>query len=382
MDKYLIQILKEVNTIIIPGLGALTIVDATSGEVMFMPYLNYDDGKLSQYIAEREGWEENEAKNLIAKYVRDVTTKLDQGDSYDMYEFGSFRKDESGDVQFISWDGKTDSSTPIVENEPKVEQVESVQEIEEKVEEVSSQEAEITEEPIIVSEPEKEMVSEEEQWNDDLDVPPVNFVKEEVKKPILEKAQKDKKGKKKILLPILLLVLLGGATVAVFTMDSIRNKIPFLANHDSKEIQSEVSEKEEAEVNNSEEEPIEDVEETINSDLQTENTDENATTLEEDVNEVPIEEPIETTVQVSSPGKYSVDKKLPVQVIVGSFTEESNAQNKINQMKSLGYEASIIGRYDNLYLVSLASFNSYSEAKAELTTIGGITPHYWVFNKN
>ena len=35
--------------------------------------------------------------------------------------------------------------------------------------------------------------SEKDQWNDDLDVAPLNYVKPKAKKPILEKAEFDKK---------------------------------------------------------------------------------------------------------------------------------------------------------------------------------------------
>ena len=42
MDKYLLLLLKEVNTIIIPDLGALTITNHSTGEIMFMPFLKYD----------------------------------------------------------------------------------------------------------------------------------------------------------------------------------------------------------------------------------------------------------------------------------------------------------------------------------------------------
>ena len=55
MDKYLLSILQEVNTIIIPGLGALTLVNADKGEYMFMSFLKHDDGQLAAYIAEKEG---------------------------------------------------------------------------------------------------------------------------------------------------------------------------------------------------------------------------------------------------------------------------------------------------------------------------------------
>ena len=47
-------------------------------------------------------------------------------------------------------------------------------------------------------EKESEKYSENDQWNDDLDVMPLNYVKPEGKKPIVEKAEFDKKKKKRL----------------------------------------------------------------------------------------------------------------------------------------------------------------------------------------
>src|SRR3989338_5822703 len=112
MNNYLLQLLKEVKTIIIPGLGAITLTNETTGEMMFMPYLKYDDGNLANHIAEKEGMELNDAKNLIAKFVREVTAELDKGNSYDMYQFGSFKKVD-GEVDFVQWSAGTAESAPV-----------------------------------------------------------------------------------------------------------------------------------------------------------------------------------------------------------------------------------------------------------------------------
>jgi hypothetical protein len=149
MDKYLLQILHEINTIIIPDLGALTITNAATGEIMFMSYLKYDDGKLWKHIAEKEGMDENDAKNLIAKYVREIKLKLDQGETYDMYQFGRFFKNNDGDIDFLNWSeipapGSVDeipATAPVV------------------VEEANSEEAN-TEEEVVSAVQEEEIVSE------------------------------------------------------------------------------------------------------------------------------------------------------------------------------------------------------------------------------
>lgn len=115
MDKYLLKILHEVNTIIIPGLGALTVTNHKTGEIMFMSYLKHDDGNLAKHIAEKEGISENDAKNLIAKYVREILAKLDTGDTYDMYQFGRFIK-INGEIDFENWDKYQNSNESSLES--------------------------------------------------------------------------------------------------------------------------------------------------------------------------------------------------------------------------------------------------------------------------
>lgn len=149
MNNYLLQLLKEVNMLIIPGLGAINIINKSTGEFMFMNYMKHDDGTLAKHIAEKEGWELNEAKNLIAKFVREVNAQLDKGETYDMFQFGSFKK-VNGDVEFEQWNANSVvDETPSIEvksEETSVEiTVETKEEIIEKVE--------IPNIPLIIEEP-------------------------------------------------------------------------------------------------------------------------------------------------------------------------------------------------------------------------------------
>ncbi len=138
MNNYLLQILKETKTIIIPGLGALTVTNEATGEMMFMSFLKHDDGNLAKYISEKEGIDINDAKNLIAKYVREIQAEVDKGDKYSMYQFGSFSKVD-GEIVFEQWSAGNESSsveeTAAASEEPKAEEkIQPV--IEEKVEPV------------------------------------------------------------------------------------------------------------------------------------------------------------------------------------------------------------------------------------------------------
>src|SRR5690606_39164664 len=100
--------------------------------------------------------------------------------------------------------------------------------------------------------------------------------------------------------------------------------------------------------------------------------------VEDEIEEQPIES---TPASVTSSAGLRVDKSLPIQVIAGSFAEESNANGLVDQYKKNGYDAAIIGRYDLLYLVSIASFENMESYNASKSTVNGVSQKYWVFRK-
>ena len=145
MEKHLQQILQEVNTIIIPGLGALTVTSHKTGEIMFMPYLKYDDGKLASFIADREGITLDEAKALILKDVAAILNAIEAGNGFNLNGIGSFKKDSSGDIEFKSGVDVETSTAVNVSEDVKVNEEPVVEDVSSKVEE------QIMEEPIIES---------------------------------------------------------------------------------------------------------------------------------------------------------------------------------------------------------------------------------------
>jgi hypothetical protein len=184
MNKYFIQIFREESTVILPGFGALTMTNERTGEIMFMPYLKFDDGKLAGHIAKTEGMDAQDAENMIAKFIRKIQAELDKGESFDIFEFGSFFKNKDGEVEFQtdyknskSSGGSADSTVTAAHVPEVVEEViEEVQEDIPVIEEVRTEE--------VV----EEVISESEA--------PIDDIKAEG--PIQEKkAKKEKKDKKK-----------------------------------------------------------------------------------------------------------------------------------------------------------------------------------------
>ncbi len=430
MDKYLLEILKDVNTIIIPGLGALTITNHDTGEIMFMSYLKHDDGKLASYIAEKEGMEVNDAKNLIAKYVREITTQLDKGESYDMFQFGSFIKD-GDEVDFKNWsEDSTETAVPTTEDS-KEDEEKKVEEkstpvippvVEEKAEEKPEKkdEAEKVEDkkkdetpPPTPKKPRKEEKKDERKQEKVTPVVPISKSTETKAQPLkeepkekelnilekeelsansekLNKLKKEKEeGKKKkkrgagfYILIILLVLLAGGGTYVGIFYDDVKQHIPFLADAPANETEENEAYDEMAETlgldeedNNSEDangsnEEIQ--EETDGGDEMME--DASPETEEKiEVEEAPVAE--ETPVQEQAP--VSTSSGGPFHLIAGSFSSEENANRLVERLKSEGYPARIMFG-SGLHMVSVKSYPTRADANAGKSEVSGVAPKAWV----
>lgn len=431
MNQYLLSILKEVNTIIIPGIGALTITNAATGEIMFMPYLKFDDGKLAQHISEKEGMELNDAKVLVSKYVREIESQLNIGESYDMYQFGSFLKNSDGEIEFKAWNGEKDSegtedviehSTNESEPEPMTDTSIDANDIipetivEENVIVTSPVEPELPREEAVVQEEvnptseetpntlsdenldslnsttefiaEEEAIepniteipqqtiseptyTEEQQWNDDLDLPPINAKIERPKKPIIEKVQKDKKRKSpaKVISISLVFLLIGGGTTVILMRDQLGITIPFLrASKESTEGKSTTSMKST-------------VEEKTATETETTEIDK---TVEKPTTETPVEsereeQNISNTSDMIQTSTGLIDRNKPFHIVGGAFTELSNAERYQKKLSYSGNSSVVIGKFDQLYIVSISAYSNQEEAKNALIEAKVISPNAWIF---
>lgn len=410
MDKYLLDILREINTIIIPDLGALTITDQASGEIMFMPYLKYDDGKLIKHIAEKEGWDENDAKNLVAKYVREIKQTLDQGDTYDMYQFGTFSKNEDGDVQFTSSIRLTEDNSPVTNQETEIKTAPSSETTEPTAPEASAAPASTTEvkkEAVATLVSSKADISSEvkKTQNDklkaekaakikaDKEVAAAKLKAEKEAKAAKLKAEKEAKAKKAaevraaklkaksekkpgdkkkkgvfFWISIILGPLLVLATVAVFLFrEQVSHYLPFLKEHKEKtEISSNQNEENEME----------------SSDEHEENSQNESNAQESDTSEEPSQvNAVETDTEVQVPATNKVVESTSTgvyMIIAGTFSEASNANKYLETVKGQGAtDASIITKGERSTVI-LGRYNTAEEAKQKLSEYQSFAPKAWI----
>lgn len=399
MDKYLQQILHEINTIIIPGLGALTVTKKETGEVMFMPFLKHDDGNLSKIIAVKEGVSENDAKNLIAKYVREITTKLDKGETYDMFQFGRFIK-INGEITFENWNQyqhtaaelnpieliekpavelpETKTNTPIVEEKkvelpqkPLDELLENKNPTEQGSEEESSGDDIINkiltnastikpDENIYISKEEVEKIEKiQEQKTVEPKKPEAKKAEtkantktaKEPKKPNLIKIKK-KRSLGFWLLIILLPLLIGGAVTGFIFKDQV-----LALFGQKKEVMATVDEKKPSEA---EQEAMEEQVELASEEKETPEE----TTPSIETTETPA--PVKTTTKEITSTKSTYDASKPFHIIVGGFVVENNANRFAKKFQDEGKNAMVLGKFDDKFLVSYESFATKEEANAAL----------------
>lgn len=373
MDKYLLEILNNKNTIIIPGLGALTITNKTTGKIKFIPHLTHDDDTLSRHISKLEGIEENDAKNLIAKYVREILAELDKGESYDMYEFGSFFKN-GNEIEFKNWENhqnqKNDSkekAEPVNDNPRQeyltVKTVEPESNTAEKEEKTRA--TEVTNETKAPKKKKQNLtiIQKEELSSNEQKL-------EELKEKNNNNSAKKKKGAGFwMLLSLILLIVLGGVYIAS-NYDEVKQHIPFLADEQSPKDYDGPEKMKETIGQNDAASSIE--EELIVAEPIQENEEKN-----ENVHKELKEEPF-VEKDVSNDATTPPAAQRPFHIIAGAFSSKSNANTLGNKLRAKGYDVKV-GRGRGMHLVSIKSFATHTEAKQALAKFKEVAPNGWVF---
>lgn len=359
MDKYLIDFLKENATLILPGIGALTITNAETGEILFMPFLKHDDGRLAEFIASKEGIDEQQARIQVAQYTREIERKLNTEGTYDIYLFGQFTREADGSFNFA---GLKDVKEPVLPESSPSKEEEKKEPIPEDLvlpvieEHFIPQENEevpvsINKQPLEDQISEQTVYTEEEQWNDDLDLPPINHKPEPQKKAILEKVNPDKKKRNPILIAALSIVVVGIGVLLTYslfynTLEPVVKQPKLSKNKVEAPGKSTTYEEPETAESKPEEITTSDAEQT--NDITSSNVD-----------------------QVNSIKAYHI--------VIGTFRVKENADRYANKQKYAGKTTVSIHEMYGLYLIHLDDFNTRNEADDACTNLRAEYPGAWVY---
>jgi len=402
MEQHILSILKESNTIIIPNLGALTITNQTTGEIMFMPYLKYDDGKLSNYIAEEEGISSDEAKTKITSFTENILNKLTTSGSASLPGIGTFSKGED-DIEF-KHDSNAENTQTIIETSPQVpasetnEEIQNETPIEEVIEPVQEEqnETEIETRPETTPEDQTDITTEDKELDSELTTPSKEEQKAALKaekeaktkaeseakakakaekeakikaeKEAKAKAKAEKKNKKTLnedsnsskpkkkrgivfwILILLVLILGAGGTYVGLNYEDVKDKLPFLSHEKHEEVSEEHDEvSEEHEESN---------------DL--ENNEETTST--------------ESSNETHKTRTHAKSENGAFYIILGTFNEEVNARGLAERLSMEGVNNANVIERDGRYSVIYNKFSTKDAALSELETARTKAKNAWIFS--
>jgi cell division septation protein DedD len=372
MDKFLVELLKINGSVILPDFGTLSVVDEESGELMFNEYLKFNDGKLIAHLCENSTMDEQEAKNTLAKYIRDIQQVLDKGDTYDIFGIGKFKKDSDGSINFIgSLKGNKTESEVILGPSPTPNSDSHSVSVSDShsVSDSDSDSDSDSESSETTSEDSNSATSIQEEKISTPKKPASSIKRKEKVKP--EPKPKKKRGVFFYILAFILLIVAAGGIYIGLNYDEVKAQFGW----DKFKKDDAVAEVITPEADNEQEIIEEPIDEEIVADEIIEEEE------EEEVQAVIVETPIEKPAPkpTVTPTVSSDVSGTPFHVIGGSFGDRNNAENFVNELKSKGYRSHIVGEFNGMHMVSVQSFADRSEAVAFIPTVQNDAPKAWLF---
>lgn len=386
MDKYIIELLKTSNRIIIPELGAFIAKKDEPGTILFNEFLKFNDGVFVGFVAEQENIEKEEALEKTEKFVKEIFLELEKGESHVIENLGEFQKDEKGKIQFTPITSAKEQEVEEKKGKEEKKKAEEAKEAEEKkmkeakkkeeeekkkAEEKEKESVKVTagkaEEPkelIELEEKEKEPVAEEEEIKEEAEELPekeeeIEEVTEEPPGKVEEEKPsfiyEEKKKSKGYLWLLLLLIPIALFLIWFFFLRDGKPTEPVPPYPDEMERTEEAAT------------------------LQPAVVDEDSTEMEQPVqteqSEIMPEEPA-VEEEVLQPA-ISGEKKF--YVVAGCFEIEQNADNYVTLLRNKGYDSKKFGMIGRLHAVSFHVYSSRNEAIRKLHEIREtVEPNAWL----
>jgi hypothetical protein len=162
---------------------------------------------------------------------------------------------------------------------------------------------------------------------------------------------------------------MGGGTTVILMRNQLGITIPFLsASKESTEVKSTTSTKSTVKEGTSTETERTEIDQAI----------------EKPTTETPVESELEeqsvsNTSEMIQTSTGQIDRNKPYHIVGAAFTELSNAERYHKKLTDSGNASVIIGKFDQLYIVSISSHSSKEEAKNALSEAKGISANAWIF---
>lgn len=437
--EYLIELLKQNKTVILPNIGAFSNNTNPQHPFLFNEFLKFNDGMMAKHIASKEGISMDAAGATIDKFTNELKTILAEGKEVVIPGIGTL---QTKDGKTILSHGSISSSTPspekkiepaiekklepiietvivpVIEKKPepilekkvdpiiekKIEPVVEkkpepiiekaiVPEVEKKAEPVIEKKPETIVEKVVVPVVEKKIEPVIEKKPEPIiekKVEPLVEKKIETKPETLKQVQSDstnktepkpKKKKRKLIWILLILLILGGGGTAGFLYkDELMKMMGMGGEEKTAEKKSGENDKKENETTSEEKNP----EEKIVSEETTPDTSKTETPIVEEVIEEPKEEiKIEQVVEENKTAPLTAENSTPgnYYVIVGCFQESTNAENMSAKISSAGLTPTNVGTFNGLAHIAAGSASDLQGAIQQANAIKGTFSKVWILKR-
>lgn len=426
--KYIRDLLKDNDRVIIPDFGAFLISKGEVRSIIFNEFIKFNDGQLINYMAEKEGFPISDASERVDDFVSKIKSDLGKAKKVDFEGIGSLFTDEQGRIRFTSIESQVVEADSL-ENDDKPKKKE------EKKKPADNKEKKVETKTGKKEEPKKEKTEEKKQ--DKKIVPPVTPVKEEKKQVQAEKKQqavkkekpaekppvkepetkKEKPAKEKIVqqdpriankkedendkekrkrralviwLLVILIPLIAIAVWVILDYDNVKGYFvsdnnssnqqqteQTITSQDQNNQDSKTEDKTSSEGDNKagdKAKAIEKETKDTGSDNLNKETESTKVTKQEDKAQPKKTSELETGEDEMNP--------LPAKeyhIIAGVFTEKYNALNKIQDLEDMGFYGKVVAHLNNKYYVSFNSFKNKPDAIYELNRLLDKGYEAWLF---
>lgn len=327
MEKYLQELIESQSRVIIPDFGAfINSRDDDEQHIVFNNFLTFNDGLLVSYICEKEGINSDQALEKVNEYITQIKNALSDNGEYHIEKIGTLHKSDEGFISFTEEKAEEPESDEVTtESETVVEEIEIA--IPVKVDEndllILDEEEEAKKEQV-AAEPKAKIVTTVEK-----PTPPIHhtthttIIKEE-KTTVIE----EKRSNSWIWILLILLLLIFGA-VALYFFTPVFDRFKGAKETETPIVEMEIPEVDE---------------------------------------EVAISDSIEQVEEIV---------KEPViirqhHIIIGTFRDNDIAQQRVERLKSDGFDKAKVVENKGKFLVSMTWFTGISEALRYQEKLAGV----------
>jgi len=100
MEKYLLELIKNNNRVIVPNFGAFIVSRDAGTTVLFNNFLSFNDGLLINHVSSQEAIDTTQATRKVSEFVEKVKQDLNENGEYTIEKLGRFTKDQNGILRF------------------------------------------------------------------------------------------------------------------------------------------------------------------------------------------------------------------------------------------------------------------------------------------